>query len=271
MPASKPRCSHFSQFALGLSLTVTFALAACDDDEASGPELDAADDLSVDSEDAPPEDLSDILEDEAPDIPPLDFDLYARGSFNGWEATDQLLYVGDNIYAGSVLISAGTHEFKIADESWTGHTIYSAHSSEMVVVPLDTEMPLAAATGYNNNAVLEISEEAEYTFAVSVTISLPGERGEPALVLIVTKGADIPIGDLPDDSQVELFDALPYSKIELEAGPGLPTPQQLFEQLAIVVPEGEQVQFIYGDHIDGYYEGWTQAYSSATSRGRTGR
>ena len=46
--------------------------------------------------------------------------LYLRGSFNDWGTIQPMTDNGDNTYSTTIALAAGTHEFKVANEDYTG-------------------------------------------------------------------------------------------------------------------------------------------------------
>ena len=227
--------------------------ACADDPSSAGPTPDAG--LGG---------MADAAVDGGADLPPLSWAPHVRGTFNDWQATDRMSYVGGRVYQRSLVISPDTHEFKIADEDWTGSTIFSIGATSQETLALDTPTVLVGAEGFGNNTVLPTVEEGEYTFTLEVSDA-------DVLTLTVTQGGGGPV-ELPDDSRPETFDAPGYAFVPLVGGSDrISGPVEFFETLAIEVPGGESAQYILGDNIDGYYEGWTHAYTTASRyRLRTG-
>lgn len=232
-------------------------------DAADGAADGVEDGASEDAADAA--DTSDATADDTADVvvigpPPLTWAPYVRGDFNDWGTGSALVYQGQGVYQVSVAIAVGSHMFKIADDAWTLSTIYSTDGKSHVEIPLATPMPLVSATGYNNDAVLNIPAEGQYTFILTVT----GEGAAASLVLEVVQGDLTPI-DYPDDSAVETFAATPWTPSPPTGGSArVLAPGALFDALGVDVAAGEQVQYLYGDKIDGYYEGWTHSYTTAS-------
>ncbi|MCK6551284.1 amylo-alpha-1,6-glucosidase, partial [Myxococcota bacterium] len=232
--------------------------------DAASPAPDARADAATPAPDAEPADAAEdagVSEpDAAVEVPPLTWTPHVRGTFNDWGVSAPMTFAGQGRYRATSSISAGEHMFKIADDRWTLTTIYSTDARNHVEIPLDTPMPLVIATGYNNDAVLQIPAEGQYTFTLDVTL----EGATPSLVLTVTAGAPMPI-EYPDDSAIEHFTAAPYAAVPLAEGTArVLGAEDLFDVMAIDVPPGEEVQFVLGDNLDGYYEGWTHAYTSAS-------
>lgn len=264
---------------LGLGVTFFGLAAACGaGDGAPGDAEEVADaadvqDTAVDS--APdsevpdvPSDADDAQEDSASDTaevevigpPPLGWVPHVRGTFNDWGTSAPMTWRGAGLYQVSVPISAGSHMFKIADDKWSLDTIYSTDARAHVEIPLDTPMPLVIATGYNNDAVLNTPAEGEYTFDLTVTVA----DGVPSLVLRVQQGNLTPVV-YPDDSAVETFAGHTWAPHAVTGGSDrILAPDALLSALGIEVPSGVSAQYVFGDNIDGYYEGWTHAYTSAS-------
>ncbi len=49
--------------------------------------------------------------------------VYLRGSLNGWTTDNPLNFEGGGVYASTVTLTAGTYEFKFANENWTSPNI----------------------------------------------------------------------------------------------------------------------------------------------------
>ncbi|MFO0751130.1 MAG: amylo-alpha-1,6-glucosidase, partial [Myxococcota bacterium] len=225
------------------------ATDASDDSDAS-PDVDTTEDVDVPTDVVGP--------------PPLEWSPYVRGTFNDWGTGSPMAYLGGGVYQVSVPISVGSHMFKIANEAWRLDTIYSTDGHSHVEIPLSTPMPLVSATGYDNDAVLNIPAEGQYTFKLTVTVS----DATPSLVLEVIQGDLTPI-EYPDDSAVETFAAIAWTAAPpvgktVGGTPRTLDPQALFDAVAIDVPAGTQAQYLFGDNIDGYYEGWTHSYTTAS-------
>jgi hypothetical protein len=51
---------------------------------------------------------------------PLDYQLYPRGGFNGWDAQQPFEHKGDGAYEIILTMAPGYHEVKMADDKWQG-------------------------------------------------------------------------------------------------------------------------------------------------------
>jgi len=91
---------------------------------------------------------------------------FIRGSLYGddWPADsgNQLEAIGDGIYAVTLDLAAGSHEFKVATEDWSTH---NWGSSQTVVL----DSPVALTAGSNDNISLTITEAGTYRFTLDVT------------------------------------------------------------------------------------------------------
>lgn len=268
--------------ALTIGLASLLALAACGDEAGSPADSAAQTDAATDatamdtatedattmdtatSEDATAMDTATSDDADAADVdpgpPPLEWAPYVRGTFNDWGTGAPMVYRGGGHYQVTLAIPVGSHMFKVANEAWRLDTIYSTDAHAHVEIPLATPMPLVIATGYDNDAVLNIPAEGQYSFDLAVTVDDAG----PHLVLEVVQGELTPI-EYPDDSAVETFPATAWTPVTPVGGSDrMPSPADLFAAVAIDVPAGERAQYLYGDNVDGYYEGWTHSYTTAS-------
>lgn len=233
-------------------------------DDATTPPDTATPDADADA-DAPDDTVDDtadtaVVDTSPPDEPPLSWVPHVRGDFNDWGTTDPLAYVGGGVYQATVAVPAGRHELKVADASWTLTTIFSASGSEQLTEEVGVEFPLVSAQGYNNNTVIEFADEGEHTF----TLTVAGTGGAQSLSLLVTKGGGGSTA-LPDDSQVETFGAQTVTPVAVSPGTERVLGRvALFDALKIAIPAGESAQWVLGDNLDGYYEGWTHSYTTAS-------
>jgi hypothetical protein len=85
--------------------------------------------------------------------------LYVRGSFNGFDTSAAMAYEGDLRYGATLALEAGTHRFKIADESFSDSTTFSLSATEAASLALDIPATLVIAPGTDNDTVLELTQE----------------------------------------------------------------------------------------------------------------
>lgn len=91
-------------------------------------------------------------------------DIYIRGTFNEWEATEKMTSLGNNCYYATVTLPAGTHEYKYAVADWS----WSVPSGDNASIKLTEEsqvlFEVSAATGACNATVLTGDTKNLYQF-----------------------------------------------------------------------------------------------------------
>lgn len=88
--------------------------------------------------------------------------IFVRGGFNGWGTGNELEYQGDRIYSAKVYVEAATHEFKVANEDWSGPNLgaFSGADADRIV-ELGQDQLLAPS---NDNLLITVDESADYVF-----------------------------------------------------------------------------------------------------------
>lgn len=103
---------------------------------------------------------------------PYPLDLYVKGSFNQWDNSAPLEYLGNNIYAANIKISpmikggrVANHEFKISTENWNAKYTFSRDDDVKKPVLIGKREPLLGADGTDmNNITIKIHHTASYRF-----------------------------------------------------------------------------------------------------------
>ncbi|MBM4056190.1 MAG: hypothetical protein FJ264_16280 [Planctomycetes bacterium] len=99
-------------------------------------------------------------------------DLYLRGNVNNWEAVEEYKFtVNNGIYTLDVALSADTHKFRIADESWNEATNYGALAGSNNVTlgePLQVYSISSSPSG-SENIVVDIAVSGTYRFELDIT------------------------------------------------------------------------------------------------------
>ncbi len=169
---------------LAVAFAAALSLAACGDDDGGGsptidatpPAADAPQAADAAPADAAPADAA-PPDAEPPDAAaaPYAYDLFLQGGFNdppfsaGDEPEFTFAYDGDLTYSLTVTLTAETHEFKIADDTFTDGNTWSVNADTQTAIALDTTTTLVLASGLNNNTELTIDTAGEYTFDVDAT------------------------------------------------------------------------------------------------------
>lgn len=103
---------------------------------------------------------------------PYPLDLYVKGSFNQWDNSSPLNYLGNNVYSADIkippMIKGGrvsNHEFKISTENWNAKYTFSRDDDVKKPVLLGKRETLLGADGTDmNNITIKIHHTATYRF-----------------------------------------------------------------------------------------------------------
>jgi hypothetical protein len=96
--------------------------------------------------------------------PPYPVDMFVRGSFNGFELDDALVFEGGASYGARISLHADTHELKIADAAFSNDRTFSVSQAGPVFLDLGLPTPLQQAIGEDNNTLLSIGTPGIYRF-----------------------------------------------------------------------------------------------------------
>lgn len=187
------------------------------------------------------------------DSAPFNESLYVKGTFNGWGDDTPMRYMGDGIYQAVICLSADVHSFKISDQQGSDALCFAADKFKAVDCQLNHSQVLIPAKGIGNDLVFHAPETGLYTIMMSVT--------DDALAMTLRHGGE---NTDNDDNQTRLSQSFNvqagYDRL-VGNGNKVLEPEQLFEQLAIRTQHS--VPFVFGDNVDGYYEGNTHAFVAA--------
>lgn len=96
--------------------------------------------------------------------PYFDTTVYIRGAINSWGTANPFVYLGGGKYAATVTITAGTHEFKVADADW-GPVNMGAPSDSRETFAGDVK---TLVSGSNDNFYMEFAA-GDYTFVLDAS------------------------------------------------------------------------------------------------------
>ncbi|MBR9728461.1 pullulanase-type alpha-1,6-glucosidase [Shewanella intestini] len=99
--------------------------------------------------------------------------VYIRGGMNGWGETNELVYLGGSIYQAEILVSAATHEFKVASSDWSTVDYGSADTDPSMQLGVDKALAVSGS-----NMSLNFASEEMYTFTLDMS-----NRNEPLLTV----------------------------------------------------------------------------------------
>ncbi|PSU33968.1 amylo-alpha-1,6-glucosidase [Photobacterium lutimaris] len=179
--------------------------------------------------------------------------LYVKGTFNGWGDDTPMTYIGDGCYQAVVCFSADLHNFKISDQQGSEVLSFAADKYKAVACELEQFLPLIPAKGIGNDLTFMAPETGLYTISVNVS--------DESVEMVIEAGGE----NLDSEPNRELFSA----SFAVMAGQGqvagkgnkVLDPEPLFNELAIRVEQS--APFVFGDNIDGYFDGVTHGYVAA--------
>jgi glycogen debranching enzyme len=174
--------------------------------------------------------------------------LYVKGTFNGWGLDTPLTQNGNGQLEAEIVFSADEHQFKITDRDGSDEWTLTAHPTQRTTLTVDQAQPLIASQGIGND--LCFIPPATQRFQVLVTLSekpsltiMKATTGDEATRSLISKTVSVPT------SQPTLLRSAPHA---LAA-------DSLFD--AIAIERTETFPFVFGDNVDGYYEGKTHSLS----------
>ncbi|UTV29869.1 amylo-alpha-1,6-glucosidase [Photobacterium atrarenae] len=180
--------------------------------------------------------------------------LYVKGTFNGWGNDTPMHYMGAGQYQAVICLPADQHSFKISDQAGSEHLTFSADKYKAVPCSVDNAQTLVPAKGIGNDLTFLAPATGLYTLTLTVAdaqapsllIGLGGENRDAALERALFSGKfQIMAGQ---------------AALQGKAAPVL-APAELFRQLTIC--ETASAPFVFGDNVDGYYEGSTHGFVAA--------
>lgn len=101
-------------------------------------------------------------------VPYGDTALYVRGGVSpaGWDATavNRMTYEGDGIYTALLTVTAGTHNFKVAEANWSSPNLGSNQTIEIGGT-------ITLAQGSNDNITINVPADGQYRFELDASSS----------------------------------------------------------------------------------------------------
>ena len=101
-------------------------------------------------------------------VPYGDTAIYVRGDVSaaGWDATaaNQMQYDGDGIYSVLLDVTAGTHNFKIAEANWSNPNLGSNQA-------LEIGEPITLTQGSNDNISITVATAGTYRFELDASVN----------------------------------------------------------------------------------------------------
>ena len=178
--------------------------------------------------------------------------LYLKGTFNGWGLDTPLSQVNAHQLSASVVLSADSHRFKVADMDGTSRWTFSAYSDRPKTLTPSISTPLITTLGIGNDLIFTPDSAGRFIFTLDFSYCSP--------VLTVEKQHDQ--AELSSRKLIshQLTCHIKPSKAIERAHYAL-TADELFNQLAI--ESTTAFPFVFGDNVDGYFEGTTHTLNSS--------
>ncbi|WP_299012792.1 amylo-alpha-1,6-glucosidase [uncultured Photobacterium sp.] len=181
---------------------------------------------------------------------PYSEQLYVKGTFNGWGDDTPMAYMGAGCYQAVICLSADQHSFKVSDQQGSEGLTFSADKYKSVVCKLDQVQALVPAKGIGNDLTFWAPETGLYTISLNVKDQKP--------LMIIAAGGDNSDAELSRELvELEVAVSAGYAQLHAKSEPVL-APDILFDHLAIKAQES--VPFVFGDNVDGYFEGVTHGF-----------
>lgn len=188
---------------------------------------------------------------------PYSEQLYVKGTFNGWGDDTPMVYTGDGCYQAVICLSADQHSFKISDQQGSEELTFSADKYKSVVCKLDQEQALVPAKGIGNDLTFLAPETGLYTITLKVQEQV---QDKGPVMLIASGGENSDVEPERELVEVEISVTAPHKQLKAKQDPIL-APDVLFDHL--VIKAQESVPFVFGDNVDGYFEGVTHGFVAA--------
>lgn len=89
--------------------------------------------------------------------------VYLRGSLNGWSTDNEMVYLGNSVYAVDIALDPGSYEFKVASEDWSTVDFGATGGEEATAVGSEGKVLVRSGA----NMTIEIIDAGTYRFEVS--------------------------------------------------------------------------------------------------------
>lgn len=164
-------------------------------------------------------------------------------------------YVGEHCYQATLCLPADRHQFKISDRDGTEALTFSADLQKATECQLEAAMVLMPAKGIGNDLILDAPQTGLYTLTLVV------QNWREPLLRIEQGGENIDAEPNRPLLSAEIkANRSPEVALVGKASPVL-APQALFDAMAIREPQS--FPFVFGDNVDGCYEGQTHRFVAA--------
>lgn len=177
--------------------------------------------------------------------------FYLKGTFNGWGLDTPFTKVDDKLFQADLILSADCHRFKITDMDGTKNWTFAGHAVNPTELSLDKPLHLVKTQGIGNDLLFTPAHTARFTLRLDLT--------KPQPTLIISKSLQATC------TERALFSAnlspIVAQQPEIKTEQGLLAAKVLFAELKI--ESTEAFAFVFGDSVDGYFEGKTHRFVDA--------
>lgn len=174
--------------------------------------------------------------------------LYVKGTFNGWGLDTPLTTNAQGQLEAEIVFSADRHQFKITDRDGSDQWTLTAHPTELTALVAGQSQSLIASQGIGNDLVFQ--PEATQRFYLVIDFN-----NEPTLTIqeALSKGK-------AERQHFSESTTIQVTQVPtLRSAPHALPIDELFE--AIAIEQTQPFRFVFGDNVDGYYEGQTHSVS----------
>lgn len=177
-------------------------------------------------------------------------DLYLRGSFNGWGLDSPLEKISVDKFTASIYLSKEIYSFNIADEQTSKEWTFSLANNDANAISLNDKVTLKKVQGIENT--IQFSADKSGLFLVTVEFSAN------QVILSIAEDQNAQLDSIERDAANFLLAEHKKSKQYLSSKVAeYLDVEHLFGSLSIT--ETEPFDYVFGDNVDGYYEGKTKS------------
>lgn len=179
--------------------------------------------------------------------------LYLKGTFNGWGLDTPFTQLSAEQYSACVVFSADQHRFKITDMDGSEQWTLSGHEIDPTTVELNQTTPLLTTHGIGNDLLFTPNATGRFTLLLDLSDGAPS--------LTIQTGGDNQQTLSKRDRLCARLNSVSAPASDILCAEGALEPSTLFDALAI--ENDDSFPFVFGDNVDGYYEGRTHQFVSA--------
>jgi hypothetical protein len=104
-----------------------------------------------------------------PEFGPFGVEMFLRGSFNAWDTSTPIDFLGGSTYEVTVSLGTGLQNFKVADAGWTADTNCGAQNPGTLILPGQLFTMTCNNASQNISLNLIGQPAGDYTFTIDAT------------------------------------------------------------------------------------------------------